>query len=948
MKNNEFNFSIPVDTYAKAKNKSSLVQTYNNNKEHFERAIKNQRKDWPEYMVLKVVTVYPDNTFDLTTPAEEHIFERVSAIDPRAKDFYQPGKAVTVRFNNVNGGRPYIKFGYGFMSQPADVSVERNRLPGLWSMWFGNPGMSMQSGGYLGPAWVPDIGDGLPGSGAAASHPIQSTAPLVAPKPIVGVGSALYSAPIVYSTNTDGTGDFRIALLRLEAVDDTADSRLRYSVQIWKQGTGPDVSLLQLQSTTELCTYPKLTAHGTTMLLGVPADGGEHFYGKEFMPSRLHYVASTDSLVVLGPTWDVEGGGNIWVINAQTGVIRRKSDITEKILINTTVGAYSLTVAYWNYQRRQQTYALGGHPAGYISESDLNGDHLIYGYTLAQGSVFSFGKTWTFDPMTKVPGGVRRTITPCTPLKILGEVTNKYAFPYDVTNNTLGVVVSGADGLLPQGVEYGLVRANPTFDFSVTMKYFWASTAYIAATSLSLNITILQAETGQEKFTYTDTSADGYTNFVDCLETYTAEGEDINKGTVGSTVVTSMFPLVDVTYAGYLPIDFRNRCVQTRILTFPLIDYNDGYGNSPYAQAYFMSPINIVLPLKLTEVEAEPFSSICDSTGAPVAPGYSLSTAPDSAGSIPVANLYATEGWLPHNRPAGVFDATGCMYLSYAVPHILCRGDAEAPMVGLNRVLDGIDTHYTSYSKRIQEIHWKTYMVKINSPQAPEGSGSYELDTKVEVGESFSGYSYINHVHSGLGYDVEVPITSTTVPILEQEWALIPIRHKIDGKPIQELLCRLVDKRETLSHESRPILQVYAINNHLELLGNVLIMPSDSLSTDPNQYRYDCRGYGPPVMRGGIDTTVGGMFGFGTGGGAAFVEILVYYKDREDLGLPARQLMTTIVFNGEFPNVDPVITQRDTEWPGNDMMPEDGFDYYSQGPGGRVYYGHGDLWVGGY
>lgn len=138
MKNNEFNFNLPIDSYAKATPKSSLIQTYNKNKDHFAKVIKDQRKDWPEYMTLRVVNVYQDNTFDLASPDGEHIFERVGAIDPRAKDYYQVGKAVTVRFHNVNGGRPYIKFGYGFMGDVQDVSIVQPSTIKYWTQSKGS------------------------------------------------------------------------------------------------------------------------------------------------------------------------------------------------------------------------------------------------------------------------------------------------------------------------------------------------------------------------------------------------------------------------------------------------------------------------------------------------------------------------------------------------------------------------------------------------------------------------------------------------------------------------------------------------------------------------------------------------------------------------------------------------------------------------------------------
>ena len=114
-----FHFEVPHNFTPKDKKINLIKDSYN----YVQKQTSALRRTWPEYMVLKVVTVYRDNTFDLTTPDEEHLFERVMAIDPRAKDFYRPGKAVTVRFNNVNGGRPYIKFGYGFMGDAVDLTV---------------------------------------------------------------------------------------------------------------------------------------------------------------------------------------------------------------------------------------------------------------------------------------------------------------------------------------------------------------------------------------------------------------------------------------------------------------------------------------------------------------------------------------------------------------------------------------------------------------------------------------------------------------------------------------------------------------------------------------------------------------------------------------------------------------------------------------------------------
>lgn len=116
-----FHFEVPHNFTPKDKKINLIKDSYN----YVQKQTSALRRTWPEYMVLKVVTVYRDNTFDLTTPDEEHLFERVMAIDPRAKDFYRPGKAVTVRFNNVNGGRPYIKFGYGFMGDAVDLTIRQ-------------------------------------------------------------------------------------------------------------------------------------------------------------------------------------------------------------------------------------------------------------------------------------------------------------------------------------------------------------------------------------------------------------------------------------------------------------------------------------------------------------------------------------------------------------------------------------------------------------------------------------------------------------------------------------------------------------------------------------------------------------------------------------------------------------------------------------------------------
>ena len=107
------------------------------------------RVDYPEYLILKVLSVYNDNTFDLSTPDDELTFSRVPSIDPKARFSYKPGDAVTVRHMKSDNNRKYIKFGFGSSGgDVVDLNEVKKDKGGLSVIPLQNSSLWIQSGGF--------------------------------------------------------------------------------------------------------------------------------------------------------------------------------------------------------------------------------------------------------------------------------------------------------------------------------------------------------------------------------------------------------------------------------------------------------------------------------------------------------------------------------------------------------------------------------------------------------------------------------------------------------------------------------------------------------------------------------------------------------------------------------------------------------------------------------
>jgi len=325
---NDFHFNIPIDPI---KPKKNLDKTLKNAQTHIDKAIHQQRKDWPEYMVLKVYNIYSDNTFDLITPDEEHLFERVSAIDPRAKDFYQRGKAVTVRFNNVNGGRPYIKFGYGFMSTPVDISIDQPTYGAIrWSQMEGTPeGFTSRwtINDFITTMKVPQWDVGAP------------------PPPILLTSAPTTNIPILDTGSPTEVGAFSPIYGFVMFPNTNKQQCIVHAYLEYNSETNKDYIVVRCYNMVD----PSKNWSSSVLTRDYIFSDWDQtsMYKAEPNQKRMAYNKNDHQIILLGPSYSTTPYYDVCLLDAETGVSSTASLGSTKIPNNISFGKDSILSAWW-------------------------------------------------------------------------------------------------------------------------------------------------------------------------------------------------------------------------------------------------------------------------------------------------------------------------------------------------------------------------------------------------------------------------------------------------------------------------------------------------------------------------------------------------------------------------------------------------------------------------
>ena len=247
---------------------------------------------------------------------------------------------------------------------------------------------------------------------------------------------------------------------------------------------------------------------------------------------------------------------------------------------------------------------------------------------------------------------------------------------------------------------------------------------------------------------------------------------------------------------------------------------------------------------------------------------------------------------------------------------------------------------------------FRTYLIKFKKQGA-----DYEVVTPVDISQYFSGI-VVNDVGGAI-----TPITlDHAQPAHEQIWTDWSPVISTSSNKIQNLLFAIRDIKDSLSLQSRPMLEVRDADT-LGFLGRIEIVPVDIAdSTDADsgyneyttaeegQYLYETRSVGSPRLRTSICNTVTGVFG----GGCAALTIWVYYQDRRLNSsrnpdpVPVTQRVITLLFNGDYPTAAPTaVTTEQTDYlvsPNPDLPPSP--EYWAQATSG-AYFGEGNIYSSG-
>ena len=984
----ETSFSINLPAIQSA-NPTFLQKKMQELRKAIDQRVARRNERWPEYMILKVKTVYRDNTFDLTTTDDEHTFSRVPAIDPQAKNVFQPGSGVSVRFARADDQRPFIRFGYGlFPSNP--VIPPFRGVTGLWPQWEGVPELSLQAGplSYLGPRW--QVGMARPSMDKALVTDFDTNL-------------AIWSSPVIYTQTPPNVGSPLVALAGINVAsefdpDDPGSYNpwLRYFLTLWSPNL-LDPTKMDLKTQISL-NEMDLYAPFDGQLGGIALQINDTLAGvsnapTEFMALKVVYVPKRDRLIVLGPAWDVVGRHDCWVLNAQTGETDKKLYFNTKCNVSATVTTNQVVCSYWDsraYMHAGNRFVVEGWGlqgddwGGTIERIDMANDRRIHAFSLDTKNPGLADETWTFDPLDLIEDGLWKVLTPCLPS---ASGRNDKRAPYSSSQNSLFYFVSGGTmtgsldspesgwTMQPHGGPWNPFGTSyyPSFNF------FWAGLYNQAATQVQATFVVLDADTKEVKLKYSKFLSIGDAFYVDSAS-YAEYDPPADVGDPSN---------YHFTYQGYYTENSPLFGCFPR--AFPLNQYNSGFGSNALGSivaggATVRRHIRLTGNTDYTEYgEGTPAGDpvwIWDNL--PYIPGVGMPGhwEPVPAGTKPhvwwmslTERIYSgtgpymefstpqgtsigekgVPGWLTQgsSRPegpapnplSGVKDCYGNVYVTYAMPCVYQIGSPDTFVTNYNGyVEDHVDpygihtwrivTTNDVYSLPTQIAQYRTYILKLLAPTRagivvnPDNSSSdWAVGSEIEVSESFTGAVLDGHTYSG------------TVHIIEEEWAITPIR----GPGLQDFLIRLVDYRSDINFESRPVIEIRSALD-LHLYTRIDVCPIDVVDfntidpnqyplntlTDNNHYLYDLRGYAKPQMRVGVDTTIPWI-----GGGMPYIEVLTHYTDRRDPANTIYKRLTTIVLNDFIPDASSVTfyetTSSDPQIPSN-------FDDWAMGPGGNVWF----------
>jgi len=855
----------------------------------------------------EVVAVNPDKTVDVRVGTRSH---PMTGIRPSKPANMRVGDHVHVGHLHGSPDLPFIFSvgggGTGQSAAPRDANPIRARLSGLWPQWEGSPELGLQPGA-MGKAFAPN--------GFSQWVADQSIFADTFFQPL------LWSSPILWPSK-DNTGQ-RMALLYISATSNATGAPLQLWLEVFGPGeTDPYLSLI---NRTLIAEYPALWSNGTALQVN-----GEPDWGVEFLPSKLHYLPSSDQLVVLGPGFDVDGRRDVWVCSS-AGAIVQKSILSDSLNTNLTVAPYALVAGSWHFTREvsQATSA--------VTDTELTPDgRKIRGYKLSSDGK-RYSKTWELDPLDVLPGGAG--------LKILKPVTsaasgrNDRRWPYSTVSNAVAISVSGGVGAAGSLVRNGFVAgSNNGPDDIIPIDYMaWANTRLF--TQCSMVFSLRNAETGAELYRDVQT-VDGYNNWA------------IESGTFGYENMYGPGPRYDPDlFIGFLssqgnPTDLGWEADGPDYhlhgdlpLSFPLRQHNSAVGNSAV------------------------FQGSGGSGGLyRIGGGEGIDFSPNSDQMALLNNIIGSGAGTSQaeNSHSGCFDKQASYYTDYAMPELYKRGgpDAGGWVDGYNvieypeTVIPDVGTFAPgsklffniNYVAKVDQ-HFRTYLRKI----VWDGK-KYVDGPKLQVSQDWV-LGDVLIPQGGLAFSASTRTLSLGRPALEQRWAMAAVVSDATHK-IRELLFRLADTRTELAQESRPVLQVWD-SVTLDFIVEVQLCLTDvATATDgdeetyPNtvavegRYLYDSRNWGTPQMRCILDDTVPGAFGQG---GAA-VQILIYHSDRRDPGAVIVQRMHTIVFgDANVYGFLHSISQATTYPTPEDYNQPQSFDTWAQGSGGRAFYREGNV-----
>lgn len=863
----------------------------------------------PDYEQWTIVTNHGDGTFDIKRPGRT--FSRAGALNPKARKWLKAGDVVLCGYYDRDRARPYIK-----SDGPAGSQIEagpRPRLSGLWPQWEGSPELALQPGdpgkafvpGFA--QWVADQGQFLPGF----HFPI------------------IWSSPILWPSK-DNTGQ-RMALCFVTADSDAEGAPLSLWLEVW----GPDATdpYLILLNSTRLAGYPALGVHGVALEMGTTYD-----WGGEFMPCKLHYLPSTDQLLVLGPAWDSDGRNEAFLCSS-AGALVKKS--VPGLNVAATVAPYAIVTGQWANLRTVH------YLTNAFSETDEI-SRIVRGYVMnSQGE---YKEKWSLDPFGLLPsGGGLQVLKPCN-TRASGR--NDRRWPYATKSNVVALQLCSGTGITGEDVQS--VNYNPPGSPDDRRDtYIWAGAKTTCFTFCSHLVAFLDAETGVYKHQSFD-FVNGSNNRLVEESTLGLADHGLSEGTTTTyayyygwypdesprtpeNIREFVAPSLVVT-AYREPLDYPDYNTMGALpLTFPLASYNTatGFGAAKWGAG------GTVTTAVRTLVGGAFDGQFVGAGNYGFNPGFVIGTGLNSE--------------QPVNSQGGCFDSQDSYYCRYTLPWIYVRGGNDCEGYANNFSASSYEVPFDGYvgstystlandsiiCARVDQ-HMRTFLKKV--PKNPDGDG-WLPDVRVETSQMWDVGT--------LGADGLYPLTLVHPrACLEQCWAMAA-QVSEPGFKIRELLLSLCDKRTELAQESRPVLEVRDAITLEHLLDVELCLDDLATSTDADfdtypstvaiegRYLYDSRGHGKPQMRCTVDATVAGEFG--QGGAAAHVTI--YHSDRRDPGAVVVQRVHTIVFgDADVSAYSHTITEAATYPTPEVFQVPQTFDYWAQGLGGRAFYREGNVY----